>query len=475
MLDPTGISATYVPYSGATADVALGTHTISTAAITSSRFTLGSTSISSEATWGYLAGIDQRLYAGATPDFATVYLSDLGGGCVLYADGGVNAATSTLFTYDGNTLSVTSSGSVSSITAMNGSVTAVLANGATGCGVYTNYFVDAANYYVSGSAGASGTFLRSAGAGYVASTLTIPNTITSTQVVIATGTNALGSGTYFTCSTAGLVTITGTATTDGLATTGKLTITGITGGTGAVGSAISLGTGAGGNKSGAGATAGAGGGFSSTLGNGGTGSSTPSTGGAGGSLSWTAGNGGTGVTANGAGGGITLAAGTSATVSKNGNILFKSGTTEIARFDNSVVIGCFGIGITPTAILHLKAGTLTAGTSPLKFSSGTSMTTAEAGAVEFTTDNLYFTITTGAARKGFVFDDGTLLTSGRVPYSTTNGRLTDITGFTFNGTTLTAPAFAAGTSVGVDGSFQALDGSVITVTKGIITNILPPP
>lgn len=103
------------------------------------------------------------------------------------------------------------------------------------------------------------------------------------------------------------------------------------------------------------------------------------------------------------------------------------------------------------------------------------MTTAEAGAVEFTTDNLYFTITTGAARKGFVFDDGTLLTSGRVPYSTTNGRLTDITGFTFNGTTLTAPAFAAGTSVGVDGSFQALDGSVITVTKGIITNILPPP
>src|SRR3989344_757658 len=45
--------------------------------------------------------------------------------------------------------------------------------------------------------------------------------------------------------------------------------------------------------------------------------------------------------------------------------------------------GNLGIGtITPTAVLHLKAGAATASTAPLKFSSGALNTTAEAGAVE---------------------------------------------------------------------------------------------
>lgn len=64
-----------------------------------------------------------------------------------------------------------------------------------------------------------------------------------------------------------------------------------------------------------------------------------------------------------------------------------------------------GIGISPTAVLTLKAGTATASTAPLKFTSGTLNTTAEAGAVEFLTDAFYGTITTGAARKGIVLDD----------------------------------------------------------------------
>lgn len=66
--------------------------------------------------------------------------------------------------------------------------------------------------------------------------------------------------------------------------------------------------------------------------------------------------------------------------------------------------GSVGIQVaSPTAILHLKAGTATANTAPLKFSSGTLLTTAEAGAVEFLTDAYYGTITTGAARKTFAF------------------------------------------------------------------------
>jgi hypothetical protein len=65
--------------------------------------------------------------------------------------------------------------------------------------------------------------------------------------------------------------------------------------------------------------------------------------------------------------------------------------------------GNVGIGTTvPTAVLHLKAGTATANTAPLKFTSGALNTTAEAGAVEFLTDAFYGTITTGVIRKMFV-------------------------------------------------------------------------
>ncbi len=54
----------------------------------------------------------------------------------------------------------------------------------------------------------------------------------------------------------------------------------------------------------------------------------------------------------------------------------------------------------------IRAGTATAGTAPLKFTSGTVLTTPEAGAVEFNTDSLYFTITTGTVRKKVaIYDD----------------------------------------------------------------------
>lgn len=57
--------------------------------------------------------------------------------------------------------------------------------------------------------------------------------------------------------------------------------------------------------------------------------------------------------------------------------------------------GKTGIGTaTPTAVLHLKAGTATASTAPLKFTSGTNLTTAEAGAMEFNGTNLFFSPST---------------------------------------------------------------------------------
>jgi len=54
--------------------------------------------------------------------------------------------------------------------------------------------------------------------------------------------------------------------------------------------------------------------------------------------------------------------------------------------------GDFGFGVTtPNATLHIKAGTAAAGTAPIKLNSGTLMTTAEAGAVEYDGRLKYFT------------------------------------------------------------------------------------
>jgi hypothetical protein len=110
------------------------------------------------------------------------------------------------------------------------------------------------------------------------------------------------------------------------------------------------------------------------------------------------------------------------------------GVFAAAAVDQDLTInGQVGINLTPTAWLTLPAGSTTAGTAPLKLTSGTSTTVAVAGQVEFTTDDLYFTITTGAARKTVVLTDG-LITGGYVPYTTTNGRLT-YSGLSYSTTT----------------------------------------
>lgn len=51
-----------------------------------------------------------------------------------------------------------------------------------------------------------------------------------------------------------------------------------------------------------------------------------------------------------------------------------------------------------TAALHIGAGTATAGNAPLKFTSGTNLSTTEAGAVEYDGSHLYFTATNAGTR-----------------------------------------------------------------------------
>ena len=88
-----------------------------------------------------------------------------------------------------------------------------------------------------------------------------------------------------------------------------------------------------------------------------------------------------------------------------GTTTIPSGNYEIysSGTNASYLAGNFGVGqTTPTAVLHLKAGTATANTAPIKLTSGTLLTTAEAGALEFLTDAYYATTTTGAVRRMIV-------------------------------------------------------------------------
>jgi hypothetical protein len=71
------------------------------------------------------------------------------------------------------------------------------------------------------------------------------------------------------------------------------------------------------------------------------------------------------------------------------NFVFAIGSSEKMRLNSS---GNVGIGITPTAVLHLKSGTAAANTAPLKLTTGTALTTPEDGALEYHSSHLYFTI-----------------------------------------------------------------------------------
>jgi hypothetical protein len=76
----------------------------------------------------------------------------------------------------------------------------------------------------------------------------------------------------------------------------------------------------------------------------------------------------------------------------SGKILFTAGGASSAQMTLATT-GNLGIGqLTPTAVLHLKAGTATANTAPLKFASGTNLTTPEDGAVEYNGTHFYGTI-----------------------------------------------------------------------------------
>jgi parallel beta-helix repeat protein len=89
-------------------------------------------------------------------------------------------------------------------------------------------------------------------------------------------------------------------------------------------------------------------------------------------------------------------------------------TTNKALFWGSGSAGQIGVRISsPTAQFHVGPGDTSAGSSPIKLTSGTSMTTPEAGAIEYDGSNLYFSPST--TRKRTALTNNATPSNGQLP------------------------------------------------------------
>lgn len=152
-----------------------------------------------------------------------------------------------------------------------------------------------------------------------------------------------------------------------------------------------------------------------------------------------------------------------------------SGAT--ANYGLLVANGNVGLGTTtPTAVLHLKAGTATAGTAPLKLTSGTNMTTAEAGAIEFDGTNLFYSDST-PTRRTLATTSNTQTFSGAITMSAAGTGLAVTNNQTVGGTlSVTGHVISAGASatVGSCGTTPTITGNdtrgTVTVGTGTVTS-----
>lgn len=139
-------------------------------------------------------------------------------------------------------------------------------------------------------------------------------------------------------------------------------------------------------------------------------SSGTATGGNGAGAQVIGGNGGSGSTTNGNAGGVIIAMGTTGggagSAGTGSSITFKSAVNTslvvCGTIDKNGRWAIGGTNVNPTGLIHLAAGSATASTGPLKFTSGALLTAAEAGVVEFLTDAYYCTTTTGTIRRMIV-------------------------------------------------------------------------
>jgi hypothetical protein len=133
------------------------------------------------------------------------------------------------------------------------------------------------------------------------------------------------------------------------------------------------------------------------------------------------------------------------------------GATTAHRFNNKV-----GLGIeTPTAILHIQAGTVAASTAPVKFEPGVCLTTPEVGAFECTTSGLFYT-TLGDRRS---------LVQGSQPITSSTTVVNTTTETTLYTTNLAADELIVGETVttevfGIISTHDAADTATLRVKVG---------
>lgn len=111
-----------------------------------------------------------------------------------------------------------------------------------------------------------------------------------------------------------------------------------------------------------------------------------------------------------------------------------------------------GAGSAPTARLHIATGgTTAAGTAPFKLTSGTNMTTAEAGAFEYNGTSLFFSPSTTRLRT--VLTDNSIPSNGQIPIGNgtnyTNANITSTDGTV----TITNGAGTINLAVGSEGTY----------------------
>lgn len=104
-----------------------------------------------------------------------------------------------------------------------------------------------------------------------------------------------------------------------------------------------------------------------------------------------------------------------------GDILNQFLTTQHYNGDVSTTQGTSINGGHQT--VTILAGTATAGTAPLKFATGTLLTNAEAGAVEFNSNKLYYTTTTPTRMTIAAFPSTSTVANGDLHYADGTGTL----------------------------------------------------
>lgn len=112
-------------------------------------------------------------------------------------------------------------------------------------------------------------------------------------------------------------------------------------------------------------------------------------------------------------------------------------------FAGGVYVGA--AAITPLAKLHIAAGSATANTSPIKLSSGALLTTPEAGAIEFLTDGLYFTQTTGTTRQQLAYlSSPTFTGTPSAPTAAAGTNTTQVASTAFTTGAIAGPTYVVG-------------------------------